>query len=353
VAGFHGNDEYSPFIFSFFISLTKLIGALLFQFGIEEEAVFFLFQKATRHGLRSAFTRGSIRGWIYLEATMTNDLVLLLSLAPGIIRTKAGIIKHHIDFEDWTKTLSVRDAETETAVGQWVRVCKGPYKGDTGFVSALENWGGVTLLLVPHVQLPSDPSSKRKRSCLLPEPKLFDPTAIGSAHKTIKHGDGVYLFKGSTFEHGLLLKQFDLHSISSTSVHMSSYIFSLFQKSHHPSLRRAMFPRPAEWIFDENERVTFNSSGKRGVIKVSGPYTAEVEYSNGEGIESVPWHDLCKDVVVGDFVVVAAGPHQGRMGWVDNFQQGVISILEKVADESVGYQDAVNVGKMHVDVRPL
>jgi hypothetical protein len=114
-----------------------------------------------------------------------------------------------------------------------------------------------------------------------------------------------------------------------------------------------MFPQPTEWTFDENERVTVNSSGKRGVIKVSGPYTAEVDYSNGEGMESVPWHDLCKDVVVGDFVVVAAGPDKGKMGWVDNFQQGVISMLEKVADESIGYRDAVKVGKMHVDVQPF
>jgi Early transcription elongation factor of RNA pol II, NGN section len=58
------------------------------QIGLEEEAIFYLLQRAeAEHHLRSAFTRGSIWGWIYLEANMNNFLLELLRMTPGVIDT--------------------------------------------------------------------------------------------------------------------------------------------------------------------------------------------------------------------------------------------------------------------------
>ncbi|KIK07882.1 hypothetical protein K443DRAFT_2099, partial [Laccaria amethystina LaAM-08-1] len=142
------------------------------RLGIEEEAVFSLLQLAAPwHELRSAFTRGSIRGWVYLETTMNEHINRLLKLTPGIVSRRTGIIREQIDFEDWTKMLTMHDIEANVDVGRWVRVRKGTYKGDVGYVLASESWG-VRLLLVPRLSPPNLASSslKRKRSTVAPEP---------------------------------------------------------------------------------------------------------------------------------------------------------------------------------------
>jgi transcription elongation factor len=256
---------------------------------------------------------------------MREDLVQLLNVTPGIVRTKAGVIKQSIDFDDWTRMLTMRDAETDVAVGKWVRVCKGPYKGDVGIVSKLENWG-VGLLLVPRLQPPHHSSLKRKRPATTPAPALFDHNAYEMA---VRQEDGSYFFGGCKFAHGLVSKEFDFSSISSSSVHLTSAILSLFRQSEHPQLLAATFPRPIEWSFDEGERVLVKSSGKRGVFRVADTYFAEVDYTNGEGVGSVPWLDLRKDIVTGDFVLVTVGLLQGRTGWVEGLQGEVVAILEK------------------------
>jgi hypothetical protein len=119
---------------------------------MEQEIIFFLLQTAAPcHQLRSAFTHNSIHGWVYLEMTMNKDLVRHLRLSSGVVRRNVGIIWEQVDFVDWTKVLSQHDSATNSdlAVGDWVWVLKGTYKGDTGCVAAVENWGGISLFLVP------------------------------------------------------------------------------------------------------------------------------------------------------------------------------------------------------------
>jgi len=122
------------------------------QLGLEEEAIFFLLQMASsQHQLRSAFMHSSIHGWIYLETLMNEDLNCLLKCTPGIVQQQNGVIQEQVDFGDWTKMLTMVDSQTSIGVGKWARVCRGLYKGDIGYVSAVENWGGVSLLLVPRL----------------------------------------------------------------------------------------------------------------------------------------------------------------------------------------------------------
>jgi hypothetical protein len=112
--------------------------------------------------------QGSICSWVYLEATMNDDLMHLLMCMPGIIHTQeTGSIYQQIDFEDWTKMLMMQDPIPTLGVGQWMQVCKGMYKGDIGVVGCMENWGEVHLLLVPC----SKTFLKKKHS----QPALFDP----------------------------------------------------------------------------------------------------------------------------------------------------------------------------------
>ena len=112
---------------------------------MEHELVFFLMRTAVpRHQLWSAFMHNSIHSWVYLETTMNKDSVQHLLLSPGVVCCNAGIIQEQVDFADWTKVLSQHNSapNSNLAVVDWVQVLKGTYKGDIGYVAAVENWGG-------------------------------------------------------------------------------------------------------------------------------------------------------------------------------------------------------------------
>jgi transcription elongation factor len=243
-----------------------------------------------------------------------------------------------IDPKDWVKMLSMSDKKLDVAIGQWVRVCKGIYKGDVGYVDTIENWGGVGVLLVPRLPPPRNLDSlhsKRKHSTTPPEPALFDPMTIAHLYRTqpLKLADDTYDFGGYMFEHGLILKPFDVHSVSRTAVYMPTHLFSLFQQSRHPLLLSSSFPQPVEWIFEDLEQVVILSTDKRGVVATTQPDFAEVNLATGEGIVNVPWLDIRKYIIEGDFVEVTSGSLQGQTGWVECVENETVSIIEDLTTE--------------------
>ena len=321
---------------------------------MEHELVFFLMQTAVPcHQLRSAFMRNSIHGWVYLETTMNKDLVQHLLLSPGVVRRNAGIIREQVDFADWTKVLSQHNSapNSNLAVGDWVRVLKGTYKGDVGYVAAVENWGGLSLLLVPRLPASSYLDSsllKRKRSRLTtpPEPNLFDPLVAKRAFDVdpVQQEPHVYRFNGYTFEFGLILKAFNLRSVSSTSVYISVQLLFLYRSADHPALATSPFPRPLEWHFAEDEMVRVRHSHRRGHIKAVGNIFAEVDFGMEEGVEQVSLSDLLKEFHPGDFVEVMGGPFQGQSGWVEDGSDDIIHIaVESRLDDPTEVHD-VKVG---------
>ena len=132
------------------------------------------------------------------------------------------------------------------------------YKGDLGFVMCMEAWGA-QVLVVPRLKIPTpqaDTLLKRKRTAILPEPRLFDLTTFSSMfQRQLKlQYDGSYASRGLIFDHGLLQLRFDLHSISPISAGIPSRILGLFKLSSHPAIAGSNFPCPEEWIFEEGKR---------------------------------------------------------------------------------------------------
>ena len=298
--------------------------------GLEEEAVFSLLERATQHQIRSAFTRGSVRGAIYVEGNLDADMISLLNLTPGIIRKRSGVVRQLIDPSDWVKLLTMRDPITVVKVGQWVRVCKGVYKGDLGFVTRVEAWGA-EVLVVPRLKTPTpqgDTSLKRKRTAIKPEPRLFDLATFSSMFQrepSLQY-DGSYASRGLVFDHGLLRLNLDLHSISSISAGIPSRILGLFKLSAHPALSGSNFPRPEEWIFEEGERVIV--SEKEATIAAVESTHLEVDLATNEGIKAVSWHDVRKVFSPGNFVSVMSGPSRGTRGWVERIVDDTVYFLE-------------------------
>ena len=196
--------------------------------GLEEEAVFSLLDRATQleHRIRSAFTRGSIRGAIYVEGNLDADMISLLNLTPGIVRGQSDVVRELIEPSDWVKLLTMQDPFSVVQAGQWIRVRKGVYKGDFGLVTRVEAWGA-KVLVIPRLKTPTpqvDTSLKRKRTVIRPEPKLFDSATFSSVfqRQAKLQYDGSYASRGQVFHHGLLRLNVDLHSISPISAGIPS-----------------------------------------------------------------------------------------------------------------------------------
>jgi ribosomal protein L24 len=297
--------------------------------GLEDEAVFSLFERATQHQIRSAFTRDSIRGAIYVECNLDTDMISLLKLTPGIIQKQSGVVRQLIDPSDWVKLLKLKDPFSVVKEGQWVRVHKGVYKGDPGFIMRVDAWGA-KVLVIPRLKTPTpqaDTSLKRKRTAIRPEPRLFDPTTFESMFqcKPKLQYDGSYTSRGRIFHHGLLQLNLDLHSISPNFAGVPGRILELF--SSHPDVSRSEFPRPDEWIFEEGERVIV-SSEKEGKIAAVESTHLDVDLATNEGIVAVSWYNVRKVFSVGDFVIVMSGPSRGLRGWVKRIADDTVHLHE-------------------------
>ena len=300
--------------------------------GLEEEAIFSLLQRATsKHQIRSAFTRGSIRGSIYVEGILDAHMISLLNLTPGIIRKQSGIIREIVDPSDWVKLLSMQDPTAMVNSSQWIRVCSGAYKGDLGFVTHVEAWGA-RVLVVPRLKTPTPQAStslKRKRTAIKPEPRLFDPATFSSMFQRQPklQDDGTYTSRGLVFDHGLLQLSLDLHSISPNSAGIPTRLIRLFSLSSHPALIGIKFPRPEEWIFKEGEKIIISSSEKEATIAAVRSSHLEVDLATKEGIEVVSWYNIRKAFSVGDFVSVTSSL-RGIMGWVERIADDSVYLLE-------------------------
>jgi len=88
-----------------------------------------------------------------------------------------------------------------------------------------------------------------------------------------------------------------------------------------------------EWIFDEGDQVLISSSNKLGIIKRVAAETTEVDLAGGEGIISVPWNELHKHIIVGDFVEVLSRPLQELMGWVGGIEGETVHDIQYISLE--------------------
>ncbi|KAH9478870.1 Transcription elongation factor SPT5 [Psilocybe cubensis] len=329
------------------------------RIGSEDAAVISLLQSAREiHHIRSAFTRGSIRGSIYVEEIMDSALVNLLLSTPGILRNHLGIKREIVDRSHQHELLTMRDVKKDFDAGSWVLIQKGIYKGDVGLVSATFSWGA-QVLLIPRLNLQSAKSRKRKSSVLVPPAKLFEPEEARKLISTpiICNADGSYTLGLLKFDHGLLEKEFDFASIANLVMDIPYSHFSMFRSSNHPDIMRARMPRPREWCLQLEEEVLFRTPGiadrpakwEPAVLKMLGTYDVEAEQSTIKGGHEISrtvrgtWLDIRKSPKIGQFVRVVSGPYLDYTGWVVGVHEdhalitrssadGLISIVETRAE---------------------
>ena len=278
---------------------------------------------------------------------MTPELIHLLERTPGIIRTRQGIRCGGIEPSDFTRLLTMKKPTTNLKEGEWAQVRRGLYKGDVGLIVAVKHWG-VEVLLLPRLNPPAgDFTLKRKRSSIPPITALFDLAEFSRTHEVIpeKQGNDSYIVGGLTFEHGLLRKCYDFHSLSSIVLDMPSEHTFLFDSSKHPALKLTVFPHPREWSFEEGEKVVMLSAGKwreryvraEGVVSALRDKYIDVNLGPEQGIQTYTWQHVRKYFNLGDFVTVTAGRLAGRTGWVDrvDYNTDTVHVVEKAAESVV------------------
>jgi hypothetical protein len=267
---------------------------------------------------------------------MNKDLLNLLAKTSGIIRTAQGVLSKKIDAKDYHDLLRMKTIGFNIAVGNWVHIKKGIYKGDVGRVKATHAWG-VDVYLVPRIPARNGTSTrKRKASTVVPEAKLFFPE-----HSTENPNKSC---KRVVFTHGLLIKTFDYHSIDPQVSEISWHFYNLFLHSEHPDIPLSSLPRPREWIFVKKDNVIIRPFNKNGSITSIEIDYAEVEVS-GEGLHCVPWHNIRKPFEVGEFVRITGGLNHGTSGWVINIDEDFATIARKVVEGEINkdFADAINV----------
>jgi hypothetical protein len=248
------------------------------QHGCELDVIMFILQLAdpSKHNIRAAFTHGEGTGHIYIEGAMDAEVQQLLRLIPGLLFSSGRphldsipigrVLYEQVPPSDAGATLKLpEDMGYESE--QWVKILRGRYKGDIAFVLSVERTGRATVLLVPRLQPPISglTAGKRKRpgSIPRPPPQLFVPRVVEAAFeaKPKKRRDGMWHFKGSTYDHGLLRKKINPGAAIPFGLVPTNFGIQ-FAYSSHPvfTSNPTLFPCPVEWEFSPNETVNFLTS---------------------------------------------------------------------------------------------
>lgn len=299
------------------------------KIGYEESIIFKLLLLAgDEHCIHSCFSREMLRGCFYIECIMTQTLIDLLWCISGVTRTVNDIKRVAVPYEDWVPLLKMTNPNIDIHAGDWVRIKKGLYKNDPALVHMVKSWG-VQVLLAPHLAYhPVDKKGKCKVTSLRPMPKLLDAAEYEcTTLSTIsQHRDGTSSIGRLQFEHGLISKSYDIHSIDPHIHDMPSSFFNIFRSAKHPFLSDVQMLRPTEWSFMEHERVLVKSTSKSGtIISMQGSYV-DIDIDS-EGVHCILWFDLCKLISTGDFIHVNSGANTGQNGWVTDVEDRTATIL--------------------------
>ena len=273
-----------------------------------------------------------------------NELIVdLLKKTPGIVRTHQGIQYKRIDTTDYANLLRMTSIDSPPALGDWVRVKRGHYKGDVGKVAALHNWG-VELYLVPRINTQqAENSPKLKATTTVPDAKLFYPKDFpNNTSLNLQGSNGSYTINNLILVRGLVRKGYDYHSISQRVNEMPWKHYSMFLLTNHPEISISNIPHPQEWTFADGDEVIVSSFDEKGILDTIEPDYAVVELP-GHGLQRVPWHVIQKFFKIGDFVGISSGPHHGTNGWVIHIEENKILIADKKTQIDADFTEAIQV----------
>lgn len=315
---------------------------------MEETAVMAIYHMSSnKHVIRSAFTRGSIRGHIYVECEMDHTVQQLLLRLPGVRLIQGGIRAKLISPKDHTKLLTMKNVSGGVEIHSWVRVREGLYKGDEGLVITVHDWG-VVVLLVPRIG-DINTTKKRKATMVRPAPRLFEADAPShTVGQRGINGSADSIGREIRTENGLILKAYDFASVIQNVSDIPFQIFQEFARSEHPIFQHVKLIRPREWQFDIKDAIFNTATAEDGVVETVQHEGVEATMSTGL-LVFVPWKSLRKSMRIGERITIMAGARTGTSGWVVAVRGNIATVAIRTGEGNIqGVEEDIEVWRSDI-----
>lgn len=272
-------------------------------------------------------------GWIAIEAMRHDDVVGLCSDVLDVYNKHIHLIDEN-EAHLWLKMPPPYTPQPET----WVRLSKGRYKGDLAYVWDFDEvqWLA-TVMVVPRLDYSGRPKSKKgkgkERQKTRDPQALFNPRLIRQLYgaSSVETRNQTFVYKGRYFKDGYeelytgdFLPEEAFPTLDELEPFESVTCISAELMSYFRSLAEVQRLKPGD-----NVVVTSGQSqGCLGTIfDISGnEATVDLVYKTTR--ETIELHRLRKNVMVGDYVQVVAGPENGKNGWVVSMSNQSLQIYD-------------------------
>lgn len=268
------------------------------------------------NGIRSAFSRDDIQGYIYVESPSRTALHSILNGVAGVARSRSqtpGFFIDAVDLHDRPLLLDMGLKNIPVTENSWIRVRSGKYKGDLGLLHSVDKSTLIcTVYLVPRIHL----DRKRKRG--RPTQSLFDVSLVQGrfGEQSVQKRNAVFVFKNNSYEMRLLQASYHLSALATEGVNAREEELDFFRKVPELWDKANVFISPIK-IGDRIRVISGAYVGMAGNIVNLSTMTATFLQGgpNQDAIE-VLMTEIRKDFALGDFVQIICGSNRGTSGFV-------------------------------------
>lgn len=283
-------------------------------------------------GILSAFTRDTIQGSVYVEASTLDNIQSILRGVSGIVCSRGVPRIDIVPLDERAALLDMKMIQMDPKLLSWVRLkCCGKYRkyrNDLALVAEfdpLQHPALVTVYVVPRIHMLD---RKRKRYSELTPAGLLDVEQVKLIYgaDSVEKRNAVYVFKGEIFRNGLLELVLHPTDISSMDVLATQSELDVFRRSGNDLVIKAFNAGvvvPLQ-IGDRIQAIAGTFKGLLGhVIEISDNSTVIFESVDpGQSSEKkanrfqVCISEVRRKFELGDHVQVLQGEHSGDEGYI-------------------------------------
>ena len=301
------------------------------QRGSEQVVLDFLSRKAevaNSQGIPwvfgTTFSRPSIPGVVYIECEDPQDIRRIFQHVHTVYTTRPVTL---VSPNECVQLVNMPTAENPLSEGTWVRIKRGRYKGDVGYITRVRKNAEVRLLLVPRIHYQEGPTWTRPPQDLF---RVDLARAVFGEDKVVRLADDTFLFQEKRFEGGLLSHSFSRGALTMEGAFPLLEEIELFSQSPRWDARARL-----KWESDVvaaalrvDDRVEITEGELKGAV-------GRVTKKDNDRVEVQPLsHFLGQrpfDVdlrvcllpsqvrrifKIGDYIQVRCGNHAGKYGYI-------------------------------------
>ena len=275
----------------------------------------------------SAFSQPSIPEVIYIEAPSPADIRRTFE------RVHTVYLYRGINLVPTAERVQLLELGSLNVIakGDWVRIKRGTYKGDVGYVVNTDTFHSrVRLRLLPCLSYQKNPGGLKRALPTRPSPTLFDPERVRKVFgldSVKQRRNGYFTFKAMTFKNNLLERHLGFHDLDADGVRPTLQEIGLFGQSlgFDQSIVLRWEAEEATAALNVGDRVEILRGEQKGCIgtiidkreNIAQVHVGEPERITVEDLLlDIPAGQLCKSFKLGDYIQVRHGIHAGEYGHI-------------------------------------